>query len=70
MVDCAYGCCSGFVSARATAPAQHPKPQTVAIAGAYQEFSRSVAAFNSHNLTRHAREAGEVRQLAAYPRLS
>ena len=70
MVHCAYGCCSGLVSAWATAPAQDPKPQTVAIAAAYQEFLRSVAAFTSHNLTRHARETGEVRQLAAYPRLS
>jgi hypothetical protein len=70
MVHCAYGCCSGLVSARPTAPAQDPKPQTVAIAAAYQEFSRSVVAFTSHNLKRHARETGEVRQLAAYPRLS
>ena len=70
MVHCAYGCRSGLVSARATAPAQDPKPQTVAIAAAYQEFSRSVAAFTSRNLTRYARETGEVRQLAAYPRLS
>jgi hypothetical protein len=70
MVHCAYGFYSGLVSARATAPPQDPKPQTAAIAGAYQVFSRSVAAFTSHNLTRHARETGEIRQLAAYPRLS
>jgi hypothetical protein len=70
MVHCAYGCCSGLVSAWATAPAQDPKPQTVAIAAAYQEFSRSAAAFTSHKGKRHARETGEVRPLAAYPQLS
>ncbi len=60
MVHCAYGCRSGLVSAWATAPAQDPKPQTVAIA----------AAFTSHKRKRHARETGEVRPLAAYPQLS
>jgi len=70
MVHCAYGCCSGLVSAWATAPAQDSNPQTVAIAATHQEFSRNAAAFNSHKRKRHARETGEVRPMAASPQLS
>jgi hypothetical protein len=62
MVHCAFGCCSGLISAWATAPAQNPKPQTAAIEAVYHEFSRNAAAFTSH-------KAGEV-PLTAYPQPS
>jgi branched-chain amino acid transport system substrate-binding protein len=49
---------------------QNGRPQTVAIMGADQEFSRNAAAFGTRKRKRHARETGGVGPVCASPQLS